>query len=77
MPIEAVSEADLDRLEQSQIPEETKKLDHLVPESGRRRLIAEAGVRKCPKKSTRAWGLFGALEMNAKIFLLYYQMFIS
>jgi hypothetical protein len=32
MPIEALSEADLDRLEQSKIPEETKKLDHLVPE---------------------------------------------
>jgi hypothetical protein len=34
MPIEALSEADLDRLEQSTIPEETKKLDHLVPEKG-------------------------------------------
>jgi hypothetical protein len=32
MPIEALSEADLDRLEQSKIPEETKKLDHLAPE---------------------------------------------
>jgi hypothetical protein len=32
MPIEALSEADLDRLEQSKIPDETKKLDHLVPE---------------------------------------------
>jgi hypothetical protein len=31
MPIEALSEVDLDRLEQSKIPEETKKLDHLVP----------------------------------------------
>ena len=31
MPIEALSEADLDRLEQSKIPEKTKKLDHLVP----------------------------------------------
>jgi hypothetical protein len=31
MPIEAFSEVDLDRLEQSKIPEETKKLDHLVP----------------------------------------------
>jgi hypothetical protein len=29
---EALSEADLDRLEQSKIPDETKKLDHLVPE---------------------------------------------
>jgi hypothetical protein len=32
MPTEALSEADLDRLEQSKIPDETKKLDHLVPE---------------------------------------------
>jgi len=32
MPIEALSEADLDRLEQSKIPDETKKLYHLVPE---------------------------------------------
>jgi prevent-host-death family protein len=32
MPVEALSEADLDRLEQSKIPEETKKLDHLAPE---------------------------------------------
>jgi hypothetical protein len=32
MPIEALSEADLDRLEQSKIPDETKKLDRLVPE---------------------------------------------
>jgi len=32
MPIEALSEVDLDRLEQSKIPEETEKLDHLVPE---------------------------------------------
>jgi hypothetical protein len=31
MLIEALSEADLDRFEQSRIPEETKKLDHLVP----------------------------------------------
>ena len=31
MPIEAFSEVDLDRLEQSKIPEKTKKLDHLVP----------------------------------------------
>jgi hypothetical protein len=39
MPTEALSEADLDRLEQSKIPDETKKLDHLVPEkwSSRRR----------------------------------------
>jgi hypothetical protein len=29
---QALSEADLDRLEQSRIPDETKKLDHLVPE---------------------------------------------
>jgi hypothetical protein len=27
MPIEALSEADLDRLEQSKIPEETKRLE--------------------------------------------------
>jgi hypothetical protein len=32
MPVEALREADLDGLEQSTIPEETKKLDHLVPE---------------------------------------------
>jgi hypothetical protein len=32
MPIEALSEAGLNRLEQSGIPEETKKLHHLVPE---------------------------------------------
>jgi hypothetical protein len=32
MPIAALSEVDLDRLEQSKIPDETKKLDHLVPE---------------------------------------------
>jgi hypothetical protein len=32
MPVEALSKADLDRLEQSKIPDETKKLDHLVPE---------------------------------------------
>jgi PHD/YefM family antitoxin component YafN of YafNO toxin-antitoxin module len=32
MPIEALSEADLDRLEQSKISDETKKLDHPVPE---------------------------------------------
>jgi hypothetical protein len=32
MPIEALSEADVDTLEQSKIPEETKKIDHLVPE---------------------------------------------
>ena len=31
MPIEAFSEVDLDRLEQSKIPEKPKKLDHLVP----------------------------------------------
>jgi prevent-host-death family protein len=33
MPVEALSEADLDRLEQSKIPEESKKLDHLAPGS--------------------------------------------
>jgi hypothetical protein len=32
MPVEALSEADIDRLEQSEIPDETRKLDHLVPE---------------------------------------------
>lgn len=33
MPVEALSEADLDRLEKgSPIPESTKQLDHLVPE---------------------------------------------
>jgi hypothetical protein len=31
-PIEALSEVDLDRLEQSKIREETKKLEHLDPE---------------------------------------------
>jgi len=31
MPVEALSEADLDRLEKSAIPVKTKKLDHLVP----------------------------------------------
>ena len=35
MPIAALSEVDLDRLEQSKIPDETKKLDHLVPENWR------------------------------------------
>jgi hypothetical protein len=34
IPVEALSEADLDRLDQSKIPEETKKLDDLVPENG-------------------------------------------
>lgn len=33
MPVEALSEADLHRLEQSEIPDETRKLDHLVPEN--------------------------------------------
>jgi PHD/YefM family antitoxin component YafN of YafNO toxin-antitoxin module len=33
MPVEALSKADLDRLEQSKIPEGTKKLDHLTRES--------------------------------------------
>jgi hypothetical protein len=32
MPIEALSEADLDGLERSKIPEETKRLDQLVHE---------------------------------------------
>jgi prevent-host-death family protein len=32
MPVEALSEADLDRLEQSKIPDETKELDRLGPE---------------------------------------------
>ena len=32
MPVEALSEADLDRLEKSEIPEHTKRLNHLVPE---------------------------------------------
>ena len=31
MPVEALSKADLKRLEKSRIPEHTKKLDHLVP----------------------------------------------
>ena len=37
MPVEALSEADLDRLEQSKIPEGTKKLDHLTREKLRQR----------------------------------------
>ena len=32
IPAEALSEAALDRLEQSEIPDETRKLDHFVPE---------------------------------------------
>jgi prevent-host-death family protein len=32
MPVENLSKADLKRLETSKIPEETRKLDHLVPE---------------------------------------------
>jgi hypothetical protein len=36
--------------------------------SGRRRSISEAGVRKCSKKSTCAWGLFWALVLCKKIF---------
>ncbi len=31
MPVERLSEAELDELERSEIPEETKKLDILVP----------------------------------------------
>jgi len=31
MPVDALSESDLDELESSEIPEETKKLDVLVP----------------------------------------------
>jgi hypothetical protein len=31
MPVEALSEAELDDLERSEIPDETKKLDVLVP----------------------------------------------
>jgi prevent-host-death family protein len=31
MPVEALSEAELDDIERSEIPEETKKLDVLVP----------------------------------------------
>jgi prevent-host-death family protein len=33
MPVEALSTTDLKQLEQSKIPDETKALDHLVPES--------------------------------------------
>jgi hypothetical protein len=33
MPVEALSDADLDRLEQSKILDETRKLDYLVPET--------------------------------------------
>jgi len=54
MPIEALSETDLDRLEQSTIPGETKKLNHLVPEKWQTARSHEAGVRKCSKKSTCA-----------------------
>ncbi len=32
IPVEALSEADLDRLEKSKIPGHTKDLNHLVPE---------------------------------------------
>jgi hypothetical protein len=32
MPVEALSEADPDWLEQSKVPEETKKVYHLLPE---------------------------------------------
>ena len=52
MPIEVLSEADLDRLDQSTIPEETKKLDHLVPEKWQTALDptkpASANVRRNP-----------------------------
>jgi hypothetical protein len=33
MMIEALSEADLDRLDQRKIPDESKQLDYLVPEN--------------------------------------------
>jgi hypothetical protein len=47
--IDALNEADLHRLEQSKIPEETKKLDDLVPENGARSpKLASANVPRNP-----------------------------
>ncbi len=65
MPVEALSEADLDRLEQSKIPEGTKKLDHLTRES------AADDVRyDDPEPSTRGRRqMFGKIHTFAGPFL--------
>jgi hypothetical protein len=49
--------------------------DHLFTEEDVPNLRS-VGVRRCSEKSTRAWGHFGGLETNTKIFSLYNQMFI-